>query len=55
MTPTISERGFEQQEAKREAGDEEAHEIDWDYLTALEYGLPPTAGEGSGLTGSRCC
>ena len=40
---------FEQQEAKREAGDEEAHEIDWDYLTALEYGLPPTAGEGIGI------
>ena len=40
---------FEQQDAKRAAGDEEAHEIDWDYLTALEYGLPPTAGEGIGI------
>lgn len=40
---------FEQQEAAREAGDEEAHEIDRDYLTALEYGLPPTAGEGIGI------
>ena len=40
---------FEQQEAARRAGDEEAHEIDWDYLTALEYGLPPTAGEGIGI------
>ena len=40
---------FEQQEAAKDAGDEEAHEIDWDYLTALEYGLPPTAGEGIGI------
>ena len=40
---------FERQEAARAAGDEEAHEIDWDYLTALEYGLPPAAGEGIGI------
>ena len=40
---------FEQQEAQREAGDQEAHAIDRDYLTALEYGLPPTAGEGIGI------
>ncbi len=40
---------FELQEAAREAGDDEAHGIDWDYLTALEYGLPPTAGEGIGI------
>jgi lysyl-tRNA synthetase class 2 len=41
-------RFLEQAKAK-EAGDEEAQEIDWDYLLALEYGLPPTAGEGIGV------
>ncbi len=40
---------FEEQEAAREAGDEEAHAVDRDYLMALEYGLPPTAGEGIGI------
>lgn len=37
-----------QVEAKK-AGDEEAHEYDADYIRALEYGLPPTAGEGIGI------
>jgi len=40
---------FEQQKAAREAGDEEAMYFDQDYITALEYGLPPTAGEGIGI------
>lgn len=40
---------FEEQEAARAAGDEEAHEMDRDYIEALEYGLPPAAGEGIGI------
>jgi len=35
--------------AARAAGDEEAHVMDEDYVRALEYGLPPTAGEGVGV------
>lgn len=40
---------FEAQTARREAGDEEAHPQDEDFLTALEYGMPPAAGMGMGL------
>ena len=40
---------FEGQLAARAAGDEEAHVMDEDYVRALEYGLPPTAGEGIGI------
>ena len=40
---------FRQQVAEKDAGDEEAMHFDHDYIRALEYGLPPTAGEGIGI------
>lgn len=40
---------FLMQLREREAGDEEAHEMDEDYIRTLEYGMPPTAGEGIGI------
>jgi lysyl-tRNA synthetase, class II len=40
---------FEQQLKQREGGDEEAHRMDEDYVRALSYGMPPTAGEGVGI------
>jgi len=40
---------FLQQLKEREAGDDEAHEMDEDYIRTLEYAMPPTAGEGIGI------
>ena len=40
---------FKAQVAAKEAGDEEAQYMDEDYITALSYGMPPTAGEGIGI------
>jgi lysyl-tRNA synthetase class 2 len=40
---------FMEQVSLREAGDDEAQFMDEDYVRALEYGLPPTAGEGIGI------
>jgi lysyl-tRNA synthetase class 2 len=58
--PVDQQRRFAQQLSERQRGDEEAHQPDEDYLRALAYGLPPTAGEGIGidrltmvLTGAR--
>ena len=40
---------FEHQVAQRDAGNDEAHALDEDFVHALEYGMPPTAGEGIGI------
>ncbi|PYS10680.1 MAG: lysine--tRNA ligase, partial [Acidobacteria bacterium] len=40
---------FLSQLQQRERGDEEAHQMDEDYIRALSYGMPPTAGEGIGV------
>ncbi|MGB6975323.1 MAG: lysine--tRNA ligase [Terracidiphilus sp.] len=58
--PVEQHKRFQQQIAERDRGDDEAHQMDEDYVRALAYGLPPTGGEGIGvdrltmlLTGSR--
>ncbi len=58
--PQEQRRRFEMQLAMRERGDEEAHQMDEDYVRALAYAMPPAGGEGIGidrltmiLTGSR--
>jgi lysyl-tRNA synthetase class 2 len=40
---------FEEQVAEKNAGDDEAHYMDEDYVRALEYGMPPAAGQGIGI------
>jgi lysyl-tRNA synthetase class 2 len=58
--PVEQHKRFAEQLAQRASGDDEAHQMDEDYVRALAYGLPPTGGEGMGvdrlvmlLTGSR--
>jgi lysyl-tRNA synthetase class 2 len=47
--PVEQRRRFEEQLRRRAGGDEEAHGMDEDYIRALEFGLPPTGGEGIGI------
>ncbi len=47
--PDDQRRRFEQQDAERASGDEEAHTYDEDYVRALEYGMPPAGGLGLGV------
>jgi lysyl-tRNA synthetase class 2 len=47
--PVEQRRRFEDQLKSRAGGDEEAHAMDEDYIRALEFGMPPTGGEGVGI------
>jgi lysyl-tRNA synthetase, class II len=51
--PEDQRRRFEAQLAERERGDEEAHQMDEDYIRALSYGMPPAGGVGVGI--DRVC
>ena len=54
--PIEQRRRFEEQEALRlEHAEEDFDRLDEDFLTAVEYGMPPTGGSASASTGWRCC
>jgi len=47
--PVLQETYFRKEEERRKMGDLEAHPYDWDFVEALEYGMPPTGGLGLGI------
>jgi len=47
--PVLQEEYFRKEEERRARGDIEAHPFDWDFIEALEYGMPPTGGLGLGI------
>ncbi len=47
--PAEQKKRFEAQAEARKQGDEESHVVDMDYVNALEYGIPPTGGQGTGI------
>jgi lysyl-tRNA synthetase, class II len=49
QNPVIQRENFEMEEKKAKAGDAEAEPMDTDFIEAMEYGMPPTGGEGVGI------
>lgn len=47
--PEVQRKRFEDQISQRDAGDDEAHQMDTDYVNALRYGMPPAGGLGLGI------
>lgn len=47
--PLIQKQMFQEQEERGRGGEDETHPMDEDYVTALEYGMPPTGGAGVGI------
>ena len=49
VNPVEQEQKLSDQASLKEAGDEEAMEMDYDYISAMEYGMPPISGWGMGI------
>ena len=47
--PIVQKRLFDEQQKEKENGNEEANDIDFNFLTSLEYGMPPAGGVGIGI------